>query len=136
MLPIMPRMTRTPAVRYPEEDGIQLHRAMGALQEYGSLTDCLNCWALRLCGVCLASVVGEAGMSADSKKDRCEINRTQLHHTLGSFCAILERNADAFHDDVDSGVDLGQERLRKLLACVRAQKGYLPWDTPTCSSLE
>lgn len=75
-------------------------------------------------------------MSTDTKKDECEISRTELHRMLGSFCAILERNPDAFHDDADNGVDVGQDRLRKLLACVRAQKGYLPWETPTCWSLE
>ncbi|MHC4944437.1 MAG: radical SAM protein [Planctomycetota bacterium] len=57
---------------------------------------CLNCWAVRLCGACLASLNGDAAIDLEARDRYCETERSQWERALAHYTGILEMNPTAF----------------------------------------
>ena len=74
-------------------------RASGALiEEYSALseTDCLNCWACRLCDMCYTSAQDSKGLSLEKKRYFCKGMRRTLDNALRLYAGAREERADAF----------------------------------------
>lgn len=64
---------------------------------YGySQTNCANCFAKRLCGICLASAIESDCFDATKLKSECKVAREFLKRNLQSYVRILDKNPQAF----------------------------------------
>lgn len=57
---------------------------------------CTKCWALRLCGFCVAHAMKCGEFSIENKRKCCIGNRKSLKRELRRYCDILEANPRAF----------------------------------------
>jgi uncharacterized protein len=57
---------------------------------------CLDCWAVRLCGACLASLNGDGRIDPVARDRFCESERAQWERSLALYTGILEINPTAF----------------------------------------
>ncbi len=56
---------------------------------------CLGCWAVRLCGACLASINGEGCIDEQARNRFCEGEIRSWERSLAHYCGILELNPTA-----------------------------------------
>ncbi len=80
------------------DTGIEHPKVRSLLDRYinGSVQDCTNCWAVRLCGICLAQARKSRDLDFDRKKETCSVERANLHNSLVLYAEIMERNPKAF----------------------------------------
>ena len=79
------------------DKGIESRKVRSVIKKYikGS-TDCLNCWAVRLCGLCFTSARKGYKFDFGRKKEICINERDNLHDSLVIYAEIMERNPKAF----------------------------------------
>ncbi len=80
-------------------NGFDLVAIQRLLDEYVALMnreECLNCWAFRLCTACFASMAQDGHLSLERTQKICTTLRRNLSRTLHTYCAILEKNPNAF----------------------------------------
>lgn len=79
------------------QEGVDRRAVRSAIRDYIALSerDCLNCWAVRLCKACFASVLA-GRFDADRKRQVCRIMRHELLGMMRLYCHIRERNDGAF----------------------------------------
>jgi uncharacterized protein len=78
--------------------GIEIKKVRSMIKRYieESRKDCLNCWAVRLCGICFTSVRKGNKFDFERKKDSCVNQRNSLHNALTLYAKIMEKNPKAF----------------------------------------
>jgi uncharacterized protein len=57
---------------------------------------CVECWAVRLCSCCLASLNGNGCIDEDRRNQHCVEEKASWENSLAQYCAILEENPSAF----------------------------------------
>ncbi len=80
------------------EKGIDFEKLKKLITTYikGSEEECLNCWAVRLCGLCYVSVKKGHFINFKRKKEYCEIRRKILETAFKTYATIMEANPKAF----------------------------------------
>lgn len=80
------------------DTGIEYSKVRSLLEQYinGSIQDCTNCWAVRLCGICLAQARRSRDLDFERKRENCSAERSNLHNSLALYAEIMERNPKAF----------------------------------------
>lgn len=80
------------------DTGIEIPKVRSLLDRYicGSVEDCAGCWAVRLCGICLAQTRKSKDLDFDRKRENCSVERANLHNSLVLYAEIMERNPKAF----------------------------------------
>ena len=78
--------------------GIEVQKVRSIIETYikESNKDCLNCWAVRLCGLCFTSARKGKNFDFERKKDSCINERAGLHNSLVRYAKIIEKNPKAF----------------------------------------
>lgn len=80
-------------------NGYDLPRIQQLLDEYVTLMnrpECLGCWAVHFCPACFANMATEGHLSWERTRSLCESTRHTLAETLQTYCAILDKNPQAF----------------------------------------
>jgi uncharacterized protein len=66
------------------------------LQVSANKDRCISCWAVRLCGLCLSSINGDACIDLSLRDEYCEAEKKRWEATLSDYCTVLENNPTAF----------------------------------------
>ena len=81
------------------DTGVDVHSVQETLGLFfdDALKTCINCYALRLCGLCIESTIKEGRFNKTRKALACAEARRQLHNDLVSYARIVEQNSKAFY---------------------------------------
>jgi uncharacterized protein len=81
------------------DNGLDRDKIQLLLNEfYKNVTkNCQNCYALRFCGICLASSL-KNGAFTNINKESCSGIKKQLKENIASYARIIAKNKDAFKD--------------------------------------
>lgn len=73
------------------ETGFDIERVKNLLN-IGNLTaaDCVNCWALRFCTICSASIDDTKGLSTEIKRSLCKRVRSTQEESFKDYCTLIE----------------------------------------------
>jgi len=79
-------------------EGFNYKEIFNILEEYCRLCniDCLDCWAIRLCNFCFASVNRGHVFDLKRKREKCKNMRERLKNNLEFYLEVLEQNPRAF----------------------------------------
>jgi len=58
--------------------------------ENGSISDCNNCWAFHICGVCYTHSYTEHGFDIDKKRIQCSYSKETIFNTMTLYHELLE----------------------------------------------
>lgn len=58
--------------------------------------ECLDCWIVRMCPVCIAPLWSDKEIDGNIFDDVCKSTKDMCSENLTTFCAILEKNGKAF----------------------------------------
>jgi uncharacterized protein len=83
--------------------GIDEESCIAAIKNYCdlSLSDCVNCWAIRLCRVCFANATKGKNLDINTKRRTCKEMRQVLHESLEIYATILEHDPNALDFLID-----------------------------------
>lgn len=78
--------------------GLDTGKVLSLIQHYIeiSVSDCIQCWAVRLCSLCFASAREGDRLSINRKRQNCSIERKTIADALVTYTTILEQNPRAF----------------------------------------
>lgn len=78
--------------------GIEIDTIMSIAREYVmySESDCINCWAAKICGACFATAVKNNRFDIERKREQCVVLREARHIDLVTYASIMEENPNAF----------------------------------------
>jgi uncharacterized protein len=80
------------------DKGIESTKVRSIIKKYikESEKDCMNCWAVRLCGLCYTATRRGLKFNFKRKKEICVKERAGLHNGLVLYAEIMEKNPKAF----------------------------------------
>jgi len=64
--------------------------------------DCRNCWAVRFCSLCFASLAGKGILQPTLKQEGCPGIRMRVEDAFKTYASVWERNPEAwkYMDDI------------------------------------
>ena len=76
------------------DNGIMVSKVNKLLKKYEkiSLSNCKNCWAVNLCGLCFASIHDGFSLSKELKDKKCITYRKYLFRNLIFYCELMEKD--------------------------------------------
>ncbi len=80
--------------------GIDVKKVKELINKYCELgeSDCCNCWAKRLCGLCFANAIRGGKIDISFKREYCIRQRQDILNNLIMYVSILEKRNDAFEN--------------------------------------
>ncbi len=60
--------------------------------------ECLNCWAIQLCGSCFATIAKDGNFKIPNKKRFCEYMKLDKEKTMKEMAILLEENPNIAHE--------------------------------------
>jgi uncharacterized protein len=80
------------------KEGFDYDAIYKLIMDYCALSesDCLNCWALRMCDLCFFAAQENNTLTRERKRERCGEMRKNLHDALTLYAGTREKNPGAF----------------------------------------
>jgi radical SAM protein with 4Fe4S-binding SPASM domain len=111
------------------DSGFDIEAVDQVLQRYMEVSsDCLNCWAVRLCGACFLAALRGPELCESAKDNYCGPQRRSTLMALKQYSELMQSNPEALksafaHVDVSSTIELARGCLEHHKRQVASQTG-------------
>lgn len=77
--------------------GVDAGKVHKLLDEFYAMRNetCTNCWAVRLCRICLIHIASDKGFDMEKLDVCCKLFKEEYHKALQLYCSIMEQNPKA-----------------------------------------